>query len=54
MKTVWILYYLNKYLVNLGVFATEKDALDFVAESPHPDWYTPVELSVQTSAYRSE
>ena len=47
MQTVWVLHYLNLYLVHLGVFSTEEDARNFVADTEHPDWYTPVELPIQ-------
>lgn len=54
MQTVWILHYLNTYLVNCGVFATEQDALDFVANEEHPTWFTPVELPIQPAGVTFE
>jgi hypothetical protein len=47
MQTVWILFYLNKYMAEYGVFASEQDALDFASQSRNPEYYTPVELPIQ-------
>jgi hypothetical protein len=49
MQTVWILFYLNSYLVHFGVFASEQDALAFVADDERASWCRAVQLPIQPS-----
>jgi hypothetical protein len=36
-------------MLRFGVFSTKQNALDFVKELEHFEWYTPVELPIQPS-----